>query len=228
MRKLLLTLLSAVATIALALAVTRPHAVIVEARAQAAPNSRPLDRLIAAYERIRDNYVDELDQSELVDAAIKGMIGMLNSHSNYFSQENFGDMQISHRPSAGLGIEAMMENGLVKVIAPLDDTSAAKTGVTTNDVITHIDDVPVQGLNLHQAFEKMRGPANTTVRLKIMRRGHDKPIELSVVRETFRSRLVRMRREGEDIDYIRIPSINEGTLAGLRKAIGELLESNSG
>ena len=98
MRKLLLTLLSAVATIALALAVTRPHAVIIEARAQAAPDSRPLDRLIAAFERIRDNYVDEPDQSELVDAAIKGMIGVLDSHSIYFSQNDFREMQISRRP----------------------------------------------------------------------------------------------------------------------------------
>jgi carboxyl-terminal processing protease len=223
MRKPLLALLSAVATIVVGLAVTRPHIVSSEARAQAtAPDSRQLDRLVAAFERIRDNYVDELDQSELVTAAIKGMIGVLDSNSNYFDATIFRDMQISHYGHPGfVGIETTMENGLIKVVAPLDEMPAARAGVRVNDIITHIDDVPVLGLTHDQAVEKMRGPVNTKVRLRITRMGQDKPVELTVVREISRLRSVRTRKEGEDIGYIRISSFSE-EMHRFGKAMDEL------
>jgi carboxyl-terminal processing protease len=222
MRKHLLALLSAVATIVVGLAVTPPHIVSSEARAQAtAADSKQLDRLIAAFERIRENYVNELDQSKLVDAAIQGMIGVLDSHSVYFDATTFRDMQISVSNWVGLGIEAVMENGLLKVISPLDESPAAKAGIRTNDIITDVDDVPVRGLNLYEALEKTHGQVNTRVRLTIMRGGQDKPVELTIVRNSFSYRSIRTRKEGEDIGYIRISSFNEGTQR-FGKAIDEL------
>jgi carboxyl-terminal processing protease len=223
MRKVLLTLLGVTVGMVLGpLATTRPHIVSSEARAQAtAADSKQLDRLIAAFERIQDNYVNGLDQSKLVDAAIKGMIGVLDSHSVYFDATTFRDMQISVSNWVGLGIEAVMENGLLKVISPLDESPAAKAGIRTNDIITHVDDVPVRGLNLYEALEKTHGQVNTRVRLTIMRGGQDKPVELTIVRNSFSHRSVRTRKEGEDIGYIRISSFNEGTQR-FGKAIDEL------
>jgi carboxyl-terminal processing protease len=222
MSKLLLTLLSAAAGMALGFAVTRPDTAIVDARAATAVDYKQINRLGAAVDLIRTNYVDRLDLSDLVDAAIKGMVGLLDSPSNYFDEKTFREMTIQIVGElAGLGIEATMENGLVKVIAPIDESPAAKAGVIVNDIITHIDDVPLQGLTLDQAVEKTRGPVNTRARLTIMRKGHDKPVELTVVREVIRVRSVRTRKEGEDIGYIRISWFNEQTRS-LGKAIDEL------
>jgi carboxyl-terminal processing protease len=119
----------------------------------------------------------------------------------------------------GLGIEVTMEDGLVKVVAPIDETPAAKAGIMANDIISHLDDEPVQGLTLNQAVEKMRGPVNTKIRLKIMRKGQDKPIEVTIVRDNIRVRSVRSRVEGGDVAYIRITQFNEQTTDGLKKAL---------
>ena len=122
----------------------------------------------------------------------------------------------------GLGIEVTMEDGLVKVVAPIDDTPAAKAGIMANDIITHLEDEPVQGLTLNQAVEKMRGPVNTKIRLKIMRKGADKPIEVTIVRDIIRVRSVRQRVEGDDIGFIRISQFNEQTNENLKRAIADL------
>ena len=222
MRKHLLALLSAVATIAVGLAVTPPHIVSSEARAQAtAADSKQLDHLIAAFERIRDNYVNELDQSKLVDAAITGMIGVLDSHSVYLDARTFRDMQISVSSWVGLGIEAVMENGLLKVVSPLDESPAAKAGIRANDIITHVDHVPMRGLNLYEALEKTHGQVNTTVQLTIVRKGQEKPVELTIVRNVLSRRSIRSRKEGEDIGYIRISWFSE-EIHRFGKAIDEL------
>jgi carboxyl-terminal processing protease len=132
-------------------------------------------------------------------------------------------MQVQTRGEfGGLGIEVTMEDGLVKVVTPIDDTPAAKAGVMANDVITHLDDEQVQGLTLNQAVEKMRGPVNTKIRLKIMRKGADKPIEVSITRDIIRVRSVRMRIEGDDIGFVRISQFNEQTSEGLKKAINDI------
>src|SRR6185436_6505044 len=115
-----------------------------------------------------------------------------------------------------------MEDGLVKVVAPIDDTPAAKAGIMANDIITHLDDEAVQGLTLNQAVDKMRGPVNTKIRLKIMRKGQDKPTEVSIVRDIIRVRSVRSRSEGDDVGYIRVTQFNEQTTDGLKKAINDL------
>src|SRR6185436_8831549 len=111
---------------------------------------------------------------------------------------------------------------LVKVVAPIDETPAAKAGVMANDIITHLDDEAVQGLTLNQAVEKMRGPVNTKIKLKIMRKGADKPVEISITRDVIRVRAVRSRPEGEDVAFIRVTQFNEQTTEGLKKAINDL------
>jgi len=122
----------------------------------------------------------------------------------------------------GLGIEVTMEEGLVKVVAPIDETPAAKAGVMANDVITHLDDEAVQGLTLNQAVDKMRGPVNTKIKLKIIRKGQDNPIDVTLVRDNIRVRAVRARGEGDDIGYIRITTFNEQTTEGLKREIANL------
>jgi carboxyl-terminal processing protease len=142
--------------------------------------------------------------------------------------KSFRDMQVQTRGEfGGLGIEVTMEDGLIKVVAPIDETPAAKAGIMANDIITHLDDEPVQGLTLNQAVDKMRGPVNTKIKLKIMRKGGDKPIEVSITRDIIRVRSVRSHLEGDDVGFIRLTQFNEQTTEGLKKAIADL-SSQSG
>ena len=115
-----------------------------------------------------------------------------------------------------------MEDGRLKVVAPIDDTPAAKAGILTNDIITHVDDEPLLGLTLNQATERLRGPADSAVKLRIARKGQEKPIEMVVNRELIRLRPIRVRMEGDDVGYIRITQFNEPTVEDLRKAIDEI------
>jgi len=151
---------------------------MVQARAQdAASDPRQLERFVAAFERIHAGYIDQLDQSDLIDAAIKGMVGALDSQSSYLDWKLFRDIQITHYfGTAGLGMETIPDKGRVKVIAPIDETPAARAGLRANDVITHIDGVAVEKLTPHElVIDKTRGQVNTTVRLTIVREGQDKP-----------------------------------------------------
>jgi carboxyl-terminal processing protease len=189
----------------------------------AAVEINPRGRLLAAFERVQANYVDELDESELVAAAINGMIGMLDSQSTYLDWKEFRDMRGGHGlPPAGLGLEFIMDKGSVKVVTPIDESPAGKAGVRVNDVITHMDGVPLHGLKAYQVVEKMAGPVNTTVRLTIMRTGYDKSIELIAMRQITSMRSVRMRLEGEDIGYIRIAMFNAATIHTFETGIREL------
>ena len=133
---------------------------------------RQLNLFGDVFERVRSDYVEKPDDGKLVETAINGMLAGLDPHSSFMDAKSFRDMQIQTRGEfGGLGIEVTMEEGLVKVVAPIDETPAAKAGIMANDIITHLDDEPVQGLTLNQAVEKMRGPVNTKIRLKIMRKG---------------------------------------------------------
>jgi carboxyl-terminal processing protease len=132
-------------------------------------------------------------------------------------------MQVQTRGEfGGLGIEVTMEDGLIKVVAPIDDTPAQKAGVLANDLITKLDDEQVQGLTLNQAVEKMRGPVNTKIKLTIIRKGQDKPVEVSITRDVIRVKSVRSRVEGDDVGYIRLSQFNEQTTEGLKKAISDI------
>jgi carboxyl-terminal processing protease len=225
MRKTSLILIGAAAGAALTLLATQPRIAFMSAsaKAAAADTYRQLNLFGDVFERVRADYVEKPDDSKLVESAINGMLAGLDPHSSYMDPKSFRDMQVQTRGEfGGLGIEVTMEDGLVKVVAPIDDTPAAKAGVMANDIITHLDDEAVQGLTLNQAVEKMRGPVNTKIRLRITRKGQDKPIDVTIMRDIIRVRSVRSHNEGEDVGYIRITQFNEQTTDGLKKAIGDL------
>jgi carboxyl-terminal processing protease len=225
MRKTTLLLLGAVAGAAMSLAVTQPHAFLIGASAKAAASDtyRQLNLFGDVFERVRADYVDKPDDSKLVESAINGMLAGLDPHSSYMDPKSFRDMQVQTRGEfGGLGIEVTMEDGLIKVVAPIDDTPAAKAGVMANDIITMLDDEAVQGMTLNQAVDKMRGPVNTKIKLTIMRKGTDKPVVLSITRDVIRVKSVRSHPEGTDVGYIRITQFNEQTTDGLKQSIADL------
>ena len=225
MRKTSLLFLGALAGVLATLMITQPHALLAGSAARAAVSDtyRELNLFGDVFERVRADYVEKPDDSKLVESAINGMLAGLDPHSSYMDPKSFRDMQVQTRGEfGGLGIEVTMEDGLVKVVAPIDDTPAAKAGVMANDVITHLDDEAVQGLTLNQAVDKMRGPVNTKIKLTIMRKGADKPIEVSIVRDIIRVKSVRWHPEGGDVGYIRITQFNEQTTDGLKQAINDL------
>jgi carboxyl-terminal processing protease len=175
------------------------------------------------FERVRADYVEKPDDAKLVEYAISGMLTGLDPHSSYMDAKSLGDMQVETRGQfGGLGIEVTMEDGLIKVVAPIDDTPAAKAGVLANDIIVKLDDGQVQGMTLNQAIEKMRGAVNTKIKLTIVRKGQDKPVEVSITREVIRVRSARWHTEGDDIGYVRLTQFNEQTTEGLKKGIAEI------
>ncbi len=162
MRKISLILLGAVAGAGLTLLATQPLTVLVGSSAKAASSDtyRQLNLFGEVFERVRANYVEKPDDSKLVESAINGMLTGLDPHSSYMDPKSFREIQVETRGEfGGLGMEVTMEGGLLKVIAPIDDTPAVKAGVMANDIITKLDNEPVHGLTLNQAVEKMRGPS---------------------------------------------------------------------
>jgi carboxyl-terminal processing protease len=225
MRKTSLVLLSAAAGAAATLLVTQPRVALIgsSARAAASDTYRQLNLFGDVFERVRSDYVEKPDDGKLVETAISGMLQGLDPHSSFMDSKSFRDMTVQTRGEfGGLGIEVTMEDGLVKVVSPIDDTPASRAGIQANDLIVNLDDEAVQGLTLNQAVEKMRGPENSKIRLKIMRKGADKPIEVTLTRERIRVRSVRARIESDDIAYIRITTFNEQTTEGLKKEMANL------
>jgi len=204
---------------------TQPYMIVVgsTAKAAAADTYRQLNLFGDVFERVRADYVEKPDDGKLIENAINGMLAGLDPHSSYMDPKSFRDMQVQTRGEfGGLGIEVTMEDGLIKVVAPIDETPAAKAGILANDIITKLDDEQVQGLTLNQAVEKMRGPVNSKIRLTIMRKGQDKPIEVTITRDIIRVRSVRSQMEGDDVGYIRLTQFNEQTTDGLKKAISDI------
>ncbi|HEX7968218.1 MAG TPA: S41 family peptidase [Stellaceae bacterium] len=188
---------------------------------------RQLDLFGEVFERVRADYVEEVTDEQLVEAAINGMLSALDPHSSYMNAKNFRDMQVQVRGEfGGLGIEVTMENGLVKVVSPIDDTPAARGGLKPGDYITHIDGEPVAGLSLNEAVEHMRGPVNSDIKLTIRREGRD-PFEVKLTRAVVKIQSVKSHLEGSDIGYIRITSFNEQTDSGLQSAM-KALKSQAG
>ena len=224
MRKTSLILLGAAAGAAMTLIAVQPRIMIgTTARAAVADTYRQLNLFGDVFERVRADYVEKPDDSKLIETAINGMLAGLDPHSSYMDSKSFRDMQVQTRGEfGGLGIEVTMEDGLIKVVAPIDETPASKAGVLANDIITKLDEDQVQGLTLNQAVEKMRGPTNTKIKLTIMRKGADKPIELTLTRDVIRVRAVRSSVEGDDVGYIRMTQFNEQTTDNLKKAISDL------
>jgi len=226
MRKNILFFLGAASGICLTLLVTGPQSAHLVAVAKAAAGTEPYAQLNLfgeVFERVRSDYVEKPDDAKLVEGAINGMVTSLDPHSRYMNEKAWRDMQeTTHGEFGGLGIEVTMENGLIKVVAPMDDTPAAKAGILSGDLITQIDDDAVQGLTLEQAVNKMKGPVDTKTRLKVLHKGQENPVDVTIVREIIRVRPVSYHADGGDIGYIRISSFNEQTTDGLKKAIADI------
>jgi len=198
------------------------------------PNSeiyRYLDLFGDVLERVRSDYIEKPNDAQLIEAAINGMLSSLDPHSAYLSPKHYRDMQVQTRGEfGGLGIEVTQEQGtgVVKVVAPIDDTPAAKAGLLANDLITHLDGESIVGVTLEQAVEKMRGPVNTPITLTIVRKGRDDPFDVRIVRDIIRINAVRWRleRDGE-VGYIKISTFNEQTHANLIKAV-EAIKKEAG
>ncbi|MEP0709499.1 S41 family peptidase [Parvibaculum sp.] len=174
------------------------------------------------FERVRADYVEPTDDAKLVENAINGMLTSLDPHSSYMTPKTFRDMQVQTRGEfGGLGIEVTMENGVVKVVTPIDDTPASRAGLRPNDYITHIDGTQILGMTLSDAVDKMRGRVNTDVLLTVVRKGVDEPFEVKLTRDIITIKSVKYNREG-DIGYIRITSFNEQTADLLDDAIMDL------
>ena len=194
---------------------------------QQAPQSssdtyRQLDLFGEVFERVRADYVEEVSDQQLIEAAINGMLSSLDPHSSYMNAKSFGDMQVQVRGEfGGLGLEVTMDNGIVKVVSPIDDTPAAKAGLKPGDFITAIDGEPVLGLSLNDAVEHMRGPIGSPIKLSIRREGRD-PFDVTLKRAVIKIQSVKSHLEGNDVGYIRITSFNEQADSGVKAAMKSL------
>ena len=184
---------------------------------------KQLDLFGEVLERVRADYVEEPKDAKLIESAINGMLTALDPHSAYLNPKHFRDMQVQTRGEfGGLGIEVTMENGVVKVVSPIEDTPASRAGLMSGDLITHLDKEQILGLTLQEAVEKMRGPVNSPITLTIVRKGTDDPFEVKVVRDMIHINPVRYNVEGDDVGYIRITTFNEQTTENLVKAVKDL------
>jgi carboxyl-terminal processing protease len=221
MRKVIPLLLGAVLGAGLVTLATKTR-VLPEGTALAAASDtyRNLNLFGDVFEKIRTDYVEKPDEERLVEAAINGMLNSLDPHSSYMDAKSFRDMQVQTRGEfGGLGIEVTQEDGLIKVVTPIDDTPASRAGILSGDIITAIDNENVQGLSLNQAVDKMRGAPDTPVTLKILRGTSKDPMDIKLTRAVIQIKSVREHQEGDDIGYIRITQFNEQTFDGVRAAI---------
>lgn len=163
------------------------------------------------FDRVRTDYVEPVSDQKLIESALNGMLTSLDPHSSYLNEKSFNDMKITNKGEfGGLGIEVTMENGLVRVVSPIDDTPAARAGIKPGDFISVIDDVPVMGITLQEAVDKMRGTIGTSIKITVLREGAREPMNLTLKRELIKIQSVRSRAEG-NIVYLRITSFAENT-----------------
>jgi carboxyl-terminal processing protease len=205
-----------------ATAMSAIYSVTVPAEAAGASTYRELSIFGDVFERVRAQYVTPPKEDQLIENAINGMLSSLDPHSSYMNAKDADEMRTQTRGEfGGLGIEVTMEEELVKVITPIDDTPAARAGVLAGDLISKIDGQDVRGLKLEEAVEKMRGKVNTPIKLTILRKGADKPIELTIVRDIIAVKAVKIRVEG-DVGYLRVISFTEKTFDDLEKGIEKI------
>ena len=189
---------------------------------------RQLNLFGDVFERVRANYVREVEDADLVKFAINGMLTSLDPHSSYMDAKDFTDMQVQTRGEfGGLGLEVTLENDFVKVISPIDDTPASRAGIQAGDFITHIDGMQIRGVTLSEAVEKMRGPIGTPVTITVVRAGQDKPKDYTLQRALVKVDSVRFSVK-EDVGYIRITSFNEQTEAGVEEAFASINKQSGG
>jgi carboxyl-terminal processing protease len=197
------------------------------ARTQTAPAAdaqiyHELDVFGEVLERVRSDYVEKPDDNKLIESAIDGMLSALDPHSSYMDAKEFRDMQVQTRGEfGGLGLEVSMENGMIKVVSPIADTPAARAGIKSGDLITALDRKQLQGLTLQEAVDKMRGPVHASITLTIVRKGVEKPFEVTMVRDVIHIKPVKYSAEN-DVGYIQITSFNEQTTGDLEEAVKHL------
>ena len=198
------------------------YSVTKPAEAAGATTYRELSIFGDVFERVRAQYVTPPKEDQLIENAINGMLTSLDPHSSYMNARDAEDMRTQTRGEfGGLGIEVTMEEDLVKVITPIDDTPASRAGVLAGDLISKIDGQDVRGLKLEEAVEKMRGKVNTPIKLTILRKGADKPIELTIMRDIIAVKAVKSRVEN-DVGYLRVISFTEKTYDDLSAAIEKI------
>ena len=187
-----------------------------------------LDLFGDIFERIRSQYVEEVDESELIDAAINGMLTSLDPHSSYLSPDDAADMRVQTRGEfGGLGIEVTQEEGFVKVVAPMDGTPADEAGVEAGDFITHVDGESVLGLTLNDAVDMMRGPVGSEIVITVVREGEAEPFDISIIRDTIKLTAVRARTE-RDAVVLRVTTFNDQTFRNLESGLNEQIEGAGG
>jgi carboxyl-terminal processing protease len=187
-----------------------------------------LDLFGDIFERIRANYVEEVDEAALIEAAINGMLTSLDPHSSYLPPRDFDDMQVQTRGEfGGLGIEVTQEDGFVRVISPMDDTPAMEAGVEAGDFITHVDGEALLGLTLEQAVDMMRGPVGSEIVITVVREGSEQPFDITIVRDRIRLTAVRARLEGNTA-ILRISTFNDQTYPNLQQGLVEMIEEVGG
>ncbi len=181
------------------------------------------------YDHIRRGYVKEVDDSKLLEYAIKGILSELDPHSSYLDASSFDDLQMHTTGEfGGLGMEVGMEDGFIKVVSPIDDTPADKAGIEAGDVILKLDDKPVKGMSLSEAINEMRGPKGSSINITVGRDGKDGPIDLVLTRDTIKVKSVRSRVIEEDFAYIRIAQFQLSTGEDMVNSVQNLLDDNPG
>lgn len=187
-----------------------------------------LDLFGDIFERIRAQYVEEVDTNELIEAAINGMLTSLDPHSSYMSPEDAADMRVQTRGEfGGLGIEVTQEEGFVKVVSPIDGTPADSAGIEAGDFITHVDGQSLLGLTLDQAVDMMRGPVGSEIVITVLREGTPEPFDISIIRDTIKLTAVRTRTEGEAV-VLRVTTFNDQTYANLETGLAEAITDAGG
>lgn len=183
-----------------------------------------LDLFGDIFERIRAQYVEEVDEGELIEAAINGMLTSLDPHSSYLSPDAADDMRVQTRGEfGGLGIEVTQEDGFIKVVSPIDGTPAEEAGIESGDFITHVDGESVLGMNLDEAVDLMRGPVGSEILITVVREGEDEPFDVSIIRDTITLTAVRTRLEGSTV-VLRVTTFNDQTFPNLESGLAERIE----
>ncbi|MCL4105077.1 UNVERIFIED_CONTAM: hypothetical protein GTU68_018784 [Idotea baltica] len=187
-----------------------------------------LDLFGDIFERIRAQYVEEVDEADLIEAAINGMLTSLDPHSSYLSPDDAADMRVQTRGEfGGLGIEVTQEEGFVKVVSPMDGTPADAAGMESGDFITHVDGESLLGLNLDEAVELMRGPVGSEIIITVVREGEPEPFDVSIIRDTIKLTAVRTRTEGETV-VLRVTTFNDQTYTNLQDGLSKQIEEAGG
>ncbi|MDG1936576.1 MAG: S41 family peptidase [Paracoccaceae bacterium] len=202
--------------------------VLAQASEEKANIYEQLDLFGDIFERIRAQYVEEVNEADLIEAAINGMLTSLDPHSSYLSPDAAKEMRFQTRGEfGGLGIEVTQQDGFVKVVSPIDDTPADQAGIEAGDFITHVDGETVLGLTLSEAVDLMRGPVGSEIVITVVREGEDDPFDVTIVRDTIKLKAVRVRTEGKSV-VVRVTTFNDQTYDNLSQGIAKHIEEAGG